>query len=82
MPKRTPAGGHGSVTVIAPTAAEADALSTALFVLGPGRAESFCDRHPEVGAILVSATGDQEDLDIQVLGRAQGRVELTTTVNR
>lgn len=40
-------------TAICPTAAEADALATAFFVLGLEGTQEYCARHPEVGAILV-----------------------------
>lgn len=52
-----PATGVAQVSVIAPTAAEADALSTALFVLGPAAAEQWCRTRPEVG-VLMLADGD------------------------
>ncbi|MCA9039141.1 MAG: FAD:protein FMN transferase [Planctomycetaceae bacterium] len=42
-----------SVTVLAPTAEEADALSTAFFVMGVEKTGEFCDNHPEVSAILI-----------------------------
>ncbi len=42
-----------SATVIAPTAEQADALSTALYVMGVEAAREFCGARPEVGAILV-----------------------------
>ncbi len=42
-----------SVTVVAPTAAEADALSTAFFVGGVEKAREYCDNHQEVGALLI-----------------------------
>jgi thiamine biosynthesis lipoprotein len=42
-----------SVTVLAPTAAEADALSTAFYVLGLEKALEYCDNHPSIGALLV-----------------------------
>ena len=42
-----------STTVLAPTATEADALSTAFFVLGPDKTEEFCARRPDVAALLV-----------------------------
>jgi len=42
-----------SVTVIAPTAAEADALSTAFFVMGLEKARAYCDNRKEIGAVLV-----------------------------
>ncbi len=50
-----PAEGLLSVTVIAPTATEADALSTAFYAMGLDKAVQYCDDHPEVGAILVAA---------------------------
>lgn len=43
-----------SSTVIAPTAAEADALSTALYVLGLEPAREFCAKHPEISALLTT----------------------------
>ncbi|MDG2389490.1 MAG: FAD:protein FMN transferase [Planctomycetaceae bacterium] len=42
-----------SVTVLAPTAAEADALSTAFFVMGLEKTGEYCDTHPEIGVMLV-----------------------------
>jgi thiamine biosynthesis lipoprotein len=48
-----PAHGPASVTVLAPTAAEADALSTALYLLGPEGAAAYVADHPELGAILI-----------------------------
>jgi thiamine biosynthesis lipoprotein len=43
-----------SATAIAPTAAEADALSTAFFVLGLEGTREYCLRHPEVTAVLIT----------------------------
>ncbi|MEZ6144052.1 MAG: FAD:protein FMN transferase [Planctomycetaceae bacterium] len=48
-----PAEGLLSVTVLAPTAAEADALSTAFYVMGLEKAAEYCHNRPEIGAILV-----------------------------
>jgi len=48
-----PAEGMLSVTVTAPTATEADALSTAFYVMGLEPAAEYCRQHPEIGAILV-----------------------------
>ena len=54
-----PATGVWQVSVIAPTAAEADALSTALFVLGPEAADRWCRTRPGV-AVLMLAEGETE----------------------
>jgi thiamine biosynthesis lipoprotein len=48
-----PAEGLLSVTVIAPSASAADALSTALYVMGLENALTWCDNHPEIGVILI-----------------------------
>ncbi len=53
-----PAEGLLSATVVCPSGAIADALATALFVMGLEAAAEFCARHPSVSAILVApATG-------------------------
>ncbi|MDX1948661.1 MAG: FAD:protein FMN transferase [Pirellulaceae bacterium] len=44
-----------SATVIAPTAEQADALSTAFYVLGNEPAAEYCRAHPEISALLVTA---------------------------
>ena len=48
-----PAEGTLSVTVLAPSAALADALSTAFFVGGEPVAREYCASHSEIGAILI-----------------------------
>ena len=48
-----PATGIHSATVIAPTAAEADALSTAFYVMGPEKTGEYCDAHAGIAAVLV-----------------------------
>lgn len=48
-----PAEGMASVSVIAPTAAEADALATAFYILGPERARLACEVRPEIGVLLL-----------------------------
>ena len=47
-----------SVTVLAPTGLEADALSTAMFVLGPGPALELAARRKGVDALLVLKSGE------------------------
>jgi thiamine biosynthesis lipoprotein len=61
-----PAEGVLSATVIAPTAAEADSLSTALYVLGPAGLARLAPPDGAVGAILV------------VPGEAAGAVRVLT----
>ncbi len=53
-----PVEGIYSATVIAPTAAEADALSTAFYVMGPASVGEYCAHRPEISAIL-SCPGEQ-----------------------
>lgn len=47
-----PAEGVLSVTVLAPTAAEADALSTAFFVMGLEKSREYCDNYADVTVLL------------------------------
>ncbi len=53
-----PERGPASVTVLAKTAADADALSTAFYLLGPEPAASYVARHEGVGVIFVDAAPD------------------------
>jgi len=52
-----PAPGCRSVTVVAPTAQEADACATAAFVLGPERGLAFLRSRPGVRGLIVGADG-------------------------
>ena len=47
-----PGEGVFSATVVAPTAAEADALATALYLVGPQRAVEWRQAHPEIGLLM------------------------------
>lgn len=42
-----------SATVIAPTGALADALSTAFYVMGEAAVAEYCREHPDIGTLLV-----------------------------
>jgi FAD:protein FMN transferase len=53
-----PASELGSVTVLGPDAATADALSTAFFVSGLDKTAQFCQNHPEIAALVVMEQGD------------------------
>ena len=52
-----PTDGPSSVTVLAPTAAEADALSTAFYLLGRDGSAPILAGRPDVGAIFVERAG-------------------------
>jgi len=54
-----PAEGVEQVSVVAPTATEADALSTAFFVLGVEPTARFCQTRPDVGVIFLPAGQDR-----------------------
>ena len=54
-----------AATATAPTGAEADALATAFYVLGPEATESFCRNRPEIAALLV--VGGQRASSIELL---------------
>jgi thiamine biosynthesis lipoprotein len=49
-----PAEGIALAAALAPTAAEADALATAFFVLGIEETRQYCDEHPQIGALLLA----------------------------
>lgn len=52
-----PSGASTSVTVLAPTAAEADALSTAFYLLGPEGSALILAGRPDIGAIFIDRAG-------------------------
>jgi thiamine biosynthesis lipoprotein len=64
-----PAEGVLSASVVAPSAAEADALSTAFLVAGPELAASFCATHPGVMALLVP---ESEAASVLTFGASEG----------
>jgi thiamine biosynthesis lipoprotein len=70
-----PAEGVLSVTVAAPTAALADGLSTAMFVMGPELARDYCASRPELAALLVCPAGASGRAEIHAIGF--GEEELT-----
>jgi thiamine biosynthesis lipoprotein len=68
-----PAEGMASASVVAPSAAEADALATAFFVLGVEPAREYCAGHSDVGAVLLLAG---ESMPV-VLGLTSDQVAVT-----
>ena len=65
-----PVEGMLSVTAIAPSAAEADALSTAFFNLGVEKVARYCDNHPEVAAVVIPHPVGGGNLRVVPLGSA------------
>ena len=57
-----PTQGMISVSVIAPTGAESDALSTAFFVLGRERTEEICHTRPDLRVIMLEEDGSDSIL--------------------
>ncbi len=71
-----PAEGVLSVTVLAPTAALADALSTALFVMGPQAAQEYLRPRPELAALFVCPRPDSSRVDLHAMGFLAGELRL------
>ncbi len=63
-----PAQGRLSATAITERAAEADALSTAFFVMSNGEVEDFCRRRPDVGALLVEDRAGDDRIEMRAFG--------------
>jgi len=53
-----PAEGIASATAVAATAAEADALATAFYILGVEKTRLYCQTHPGIGAVLLPDGND------------------------
>jgi thiamine biosynthesis lipoprotein len=60
-----PAEGLLTASAITTSAAEADALSTAFYILGVEGTRQYCKSHPEVTAVLVTPSR------VEVIGKAQ-----------
>ncbi len=63
-----PADGPASVTVLAPSAAIADALSTAFYLLGPIESAAYIEAHPGIGAVFVERNPGEPSSKLSVLG--------------
>ncbi|MGL6195613.1 MAG: FAD:protein FMN transferase, partial [Thermoguttaceae bacterium] len=57
------------VTVIADTAVEADILSTAFFVMNTEQIEKYCQTHPSISVIAVTATDQAPGYSVVNIGR-------------
>lgn len=67
-----PAEGVHSVSVVAPTGVEAEALSTAFYVAGPTEGARFCEGRPELGMIFVLPSSGG-GVEIEALGSLKQR---------
>jgi thiamine biosynthesis lipoprotein len=63
-----PAEGVLSATAIAPSAALADILSTAFYVLGPEAAVAYCGKHQEIAAILLCPASRGGGMEVHSAG--------------
>jgi thiamine biosynthesis lipoprotein len=63
-----PAEGMLSTTVLAPTAAEADALATAFYVMGMDASLAYLAEHPQLSAILAAPGERQGSMHLEVVG--------------
>lgn len=68
-----PAEGLYSATVIAPTAAEADSLSTAFYVMGSAEVAAYCEKHPQIGALLVAPAERAGEVRLFAAGLGEGQ---------
>jgi thiamine biosynthesis lipoprotein len=66
-----PAEGMLSVTVLAPTAARAEALSTAFFVLGVEKAQACCHNQSDVSAVLIPEPRQGQRLEPVICGLSE-----------
>jgi len=63
-----PAQGVLSASIVTPSALDADALSTAFFVMGVERTRACCGRHPGTGAIVVADRGRDVEPEAERIG--------------
>lgn len=62
-----------SATVIAPTAEQADALSTAFYILGIEPAQRFCQTHPEISAVLCTVSKSPGGIELHAINLPNNR---------
>jgi thiamine biosynthesis lipoprotein len=68
-----PAEGIYSATVVAPTAVEAEALSTAFYVMGPDKVADYCRTRPDVAALLVTPAEREGEIRLHALNLDDSR---------
>jgi len=70
-----PTDHHLSVTALAPTAAAADALSTAFFVMSTEDVGKFCKQHTGTGAIVIPTPDEGNPVEIVCFGTASDVID-------
>jgi thiamine biosynthesis lipoprotein len=65
-----------SVSILHSSAARAEALSTALLVMGLDKALEYCENHPEMGAVLVPQKAPEMGPRTMLAGIARRHVEV------
>jgi thiamine biosynthesis lipoprotein len=75
-----PAEGVYSVTVVADTAAEADALSTAFYVMGPHETAAFCRQHEGIGVLMIVPASDRHGERVITQGIDEADITLIRSV--
>lgn len=71
-----PADAALSTTVVARTAVQADALSTAFHVMGPGESLEFGKSHPEIGIFMLVPGQGETEVRTVAAGFAESDLEL------
>jgi thiamine biosynthesis lipoprotein len=71
-----PAEGVLSTTVVAATAAAADALSTAFHVMGPEPSLAYCQSRPEIGLVMVCPGRQGGDVETFTAGFEPGELTM------
>ena len=71
-----PASRWLSSTAVARSALEADALSTAFFVMEMREIEEYCEKVPGVGALLITGHGSGADAECHLFGLAEEIIEV------
>ena len=66
-----PAEGVLSASVLAPSAADADALATAFYVMGPQAAGEYCRNHQDVAAVMLCPGQPEGTIETHLFGLDQ-----------
>lgn len=77
-----PAQGVLSATVLAASAADADALATAFYVTGIDGAAAYCRDHPGISALLICPTQRSGGISLHVLGMDDETLNTTLPVDK